>query len=193
MCPHGKNSTPTSCSQCIGAAARLVRSDERGVTVDGVQVRAGILDTGIVSAPRHDRTRTPPVLVRTVAAPRDEPDPAPRLITDPMPMTPEQIADLVARVRAAEEAAAKAKDEVHATIEPRPKGKVGGARPGSGPKAQEWYVIARAMVDGERRRRAIGPIAWSRARELAIAWEREHGSGTAAVVETPGMAKMVNA
>jgi len=99
-CPHGQNSTPASCSQCIGAEARRVRSDEVGVTIDGVKVRAGILETGIVSAPRPDRTRIPPV---RVAEPTPEPVAEPRLLTaaahrpdaDPMPMTPEQVADLI--------------------------------------------------------------------------------------------------
>ncbi len=47
MCPHGQNSYPSSCSQCLGAGARRVRSDEHGVTIDGVKVRAGIVDDGI--------------------------------------------------------------------------------------------------------------------------------------------------
>lgn len=44
-CPHGQRSTPASCSQCIGAVVRVVRSDGHGVVVDGVAVRPGSLDS----------------------------------------------------------------------------------------------------------------------------------------------------
>lgn len=59
----------------------------------------------------------------------------------------------------------------------------------------DWYVVVdlATVVNGRPapRRRAIGPISWSRARDLAEAWEREHGTGTTTVRETPGAAPTV--
>lgn len=33
-CPHGQHSDPTRCSICLGAPARKVRNDERGIVID---------------------------------------------------------------------------------------------------------------------------------------------------------------
>lgn len=38
-CPHGANSTPATCSQCIGAVPKLVTIQGSDVLVDGVHVR----------------------------------------------------------------------------------------------------------------------------------------------------------
>lgn len=40
-CPHGRNSTPAMCSQCIGVRPRVVTLDEsqHALCIDGVPVR----------------------------------------------------------------------------------------------------------------------------------------------------------
>jgi hypothetical protein len=64
-----------------------------------------------------------------------------------------------------------------------------------GRRCGDWYVVVDVarVVDGQPapRRRALGPISWSLARELAAAWEREHGAGTADVRDWPGNARIV--
>lgn len=59
----------------------------------------------------------------------------------------------------------------------------------------DWYVIVDlAKVVPQQpapRRCAFGPISWSRARELAAAWEREHGAGTTDVRDWPGRARII--
>lgn len=55
-CPHSSSwsADPSTCSQCIGAGARVVRSDERGVTVDGVMVREGLRGALVGAAAKGD-------------------------------------------------------------------------------------------------------------------------------------------
>lgn len=76
-CPHSSSwsADPSTCSQCLGAGARVVRSDGRGVTVDGVPVRDGLLGTpvpapsartaAIPGQPREARPASAPAPRRT--------------------------------------------------------------------------------------------------------------------------------
>ena len=55
------------------------------------------------------------------------------------------------------------------------------------PPNWRWHVVVRLDVDGAPQGyRAIGPISWTHARELAEAWEKIFGVGTALVAERLG-------
>ena len=55
------------------------------------------------------------------------------------------------------------------------------------PPHWRWHVVVRLNVDGaEVGYCALGPISWTHARELAEAWERTFGAGTATVAERLG-------
>lgn len=50
-----------------------------------------------------------------------------------------------------------------------------------------WYLLVWLEVEGApgRVRRAIGPLTWTSARELAARWEREFGAGTSKITQKP--------
>ncbi len=54
-CPHARHGSPTTCSQCLGATARVVRRDpEIGLLIDGQPAGRGF-DTDAAPAPARKR------------------------------------------------------------------------------------------------------------------------------------------